>query len=166
MSWTDERVELLTKLWTEGKTAAEIAKELGGVTRNAVIGKAHRLKLSNRVSPIQQNKKPAVVKPAPAQAQAVEKRVQKVSAQDNRQGVPLTTLKANQCRWPFGDPRDENFGFCGCQSIPGLPYCAEHAKIAYQAATRNRILKAEAEKEQEEVSAEELEAARKVVAAQ
>ena len=57
MSWTDERVALLKKLWGEGKTAAEIAKELGGVTRNAVIGKAHRLKLSNRVSPIQQNKK-------------------------------------------------------------------------------------------------------------
>ena len=55
MSWTDERVSLLRKLWTEGKTAAEIAGTLGGVTRNAVIGKAHRLKLSNRVSPIQQN---------------------------------------------------------------------------------------------------------------
>ena len=58
MSWTDERVSLLKKLWGEGKTAAEIASTLGGVTRNAVIGKAHRLKLSNRMSPIQTNKKP------------------------------------------------------------------------------------------------------------
>ena len=58
MSWSDERVEVLKKLWGEGKTAAEIAKQLGeGVTRNAVIGKAHRLKLSSRVSPIQQNTK-------------------------------------------------------------------------------------------------------------
>jgi hypothetical protein len=56
MSWTDDRVAVLTKMWGEGKTAAEIAKTLGGVTRNAVIGKAHRLKLSNRASPIPQPK--------------------------------------------------------------------------------------------------------------
>ena len=53
MNWTDERVSLLKKMWGEGKTAAEIAKLLGGITRNAVIGKAHRLRLSGRVSPIQ-----------------------------------------------------------------------------------------------------------------
>jgi len=166
MSWTDERVELLTKLWTEGKTAAEIAKELGGVTRNAVIGKAHRLKLSNRVSPIQQNKKAVAVKPSPAQNNTPERKVKSAVPQEDRQGIPLTDLKPNQCRWPFGDPRDENFGFCGAQGIPGLPYCSEHAQLAYQAATRNRILKAEAEKEQEEdISKEELEMARKAVAA-
>lgn len=160
MSWTDDRVALLKKLWGEGKTAAEIAKELGGVTRNAVIGKAHRLKLSNRVSPIQQNnKKPVpVVKVTP---QLVERKIQKVPAQDNRKGIPLTNLKANECRWPFGDPRDEHFGFCGCRAIPGLPYCPEHAKVAYQAATRNRILKAE--ENGEEITAEELAAARRVI---
>ena len=165
MSWTDERVELLTKLWGEGKTAAEIAKELGGVTRNAVIGKAHRLKLSNRVSPIQQNKKPAPVKTAPP-VQAPERKIQKTEIQDNREGIPLMDLKPNACRWPFGDPQDENFGFCGADCIPGLPYCAEHAKIAYQAATRNRILKAEEEaaKADDGVTAEELAAAKKAIA--
>ena len=162
MSWTDERVELLTKLWTEGKTAAEIAKELGGVTRNAVIGKAHRLKLSNRVSPIQQNKKPAPAK-APAPAPAPERKIAKAPSQDNRQGVPLMSLKANQCRWPLGDPQDESFGFCGGECLPGLPYCSEHAKMAYQAATRNRILKAE-EAEAAQVTKEELAAAKKAVA--
>ena len=162
MSWTDERVELLTKLWGEGKTAAEIAKELGGVTRNAVIGKAHRLKLSNRVSPIQQNKKPLPVK-VQSHTPPPERKVKKVAAQDNRQGVPLTSLKANQCRWPIGDPQDECFGFCGARVIPGLPYCSEHAKIAYQAATRNRILKAE-EAEAAEVTKEELAAAKKAIA--
>ena len=162
MSWTDERVELLTKLWGEGKTAAEIAKELWGVTRNAVIGKAHRLKLSNRVSPIQQNKKPAPVKTAPA-SPTPERKVQKAPQQDNRQGIPLTDLKANQCRWPLGDPQDESFGFCGCPALPGLPYCMEHAQIAYQAATRNRILKDEAARG-EEVTKEEFEAAKKAVA--
>lgn len=164
MSWTDERVELLTKLWGEGKTAAEIAKELGGVTRNAVIGKAHRLKLSNRVSPIQQNKKPAPVKVQAAPA-VPERKIQKVPAQDNRQGIPLTDLKANECRWPLGDPQDESFGFCGHRSIAGLPYCSEHAKVAYQAATRNRILKAEQEAQQGgDVTAEELAAAKKAIA--
>lgn len=72
MSWTDERVEILKKLWSEGRTAAEIASELGGVTRNAVIGKAHRLKLSGRASPIQQSaKKP---KPANSNAQQTAKK--------------------------------------------------------------------------------------------
>lgn len=147
MSWTDDRVALLTKLWGEGKTAAEIAKELGGVTRNAVIGKAHRLKLSNRVSPIQQNNKKPVAKPAP-----VKKPKEVAAADAKRQKYALTDLGARQCRWPIGDPRDENFGFCGGESISGLPYCSEHAQVAYQAATRNRILKAEAA---QTVSAEE-----------
>lgn len=170
MSWTDDRVAILTKLWGEGKTAAEIAKELGGVTRNAVIGKAHRLKLSNRVSPIQQNKKPAPAKVAappkiPANTVVAEKKpaVQPVKKPTSFKGkkVALVDLKPNQCRWADGDPRDDDFGFCGEKCLPGLPYCAEHAKIAYQAATRNRILKAE-QKELEDVTAEELAAARKV----
>lgn len=149
MSWTDDRVELLTKLWGEGKTAAEIAKELGGVTRNAVIGKAHRLKLSNRVSPIQQNKKPAPVK-----NNVQKKPKQKIIAEDaNREMIRLIDLGARACRWPIGDPRDkENFGFCGEKMAEGLPYCSEHAKVAYQAATRNRLLKAE-EKEAAAVKA-------------
>jgi len=164
MSWTDDRVELLTKLWGEGKTAAEIAKELGGVTRNAVIGKAHRLKLSNRVSPIQQNKKPVAVKAA-APVKAPERRIQKIPSQDNRQGIPLTELKASECRWPLGDPQEESFGFCGDHSIAGLPYCSEHAKMAYQAATRNRILKAEeAAAKSDGVTQQEVAAAKKVLA--
>ena len=149
MSWTDDRVSLLRKLWGEGHTAAEIAKELGGVTRNAVIGKAHRLKLSGRVSPIQQNnKKPAERKSVDRQVVANiqtpkqdTSQVKKVSAKPKV--CNLMDLKPRACRWPMGDPREENFGFCGETSMPGLPYCAEHAKVAYQAATRNRILKAE-----------------------
>ena len=161
MSWTEDRVALLTKLWGEGKTAAEIAKELGGVTRNAVIGKAHRLQLSNRVSPIQQNKKPVAVKPAPA-PKVQPKKIQKAAAQDNRQGIPLTDLKASQCRWPIGDPQEESFGFCGCDALAGLPYCLEHAQVAYQAATRNRILKDQQTKQT--VTKEEMEMAKKALA--
>ncbi|MGB0719822.1 MAG: GcrA family cell cycle regulator [Bdellovibrionales bacterium] len=164
MSWTDERVALLTKLWGEGKTAAEIAKELGGVTRNAVIGKAHRLKLSNRVSPIQQNKKPALPKQQPSPAQNNERKspprkIQNID--DGRERIALTDLGAGQCRFPYGDPREKNFGFCGCKSLPGLPYCLEHAQVAYQPATRNRIMKDHGSLET--VTPEELAAAKKAV---
>ncbi len=165
MSWTDDRVELLRKLWGEGHTAAEIAKKLGEVTRNAVIGKAHRLKLPSRVSPIQAAKKKsakpansnvnaakAKVKPSPVAItpKQTRKTVLKsakvpptVSAHNTPTGalIPLVDLKAGQCRWPSGDPRKEQFGFCGEPSMEGLPYCTNHATMAYQAATRNRILK-------------------------
>lgn len=153
MSWTDERVALLKKLWGEGKTAAEIAKTLGGVTRNAVIGKAHRLKLSNRLSPIQQNKKPARQPVAANTSVPVEKKTASakttVSVTASAKPAPVTDgkklndLGPRECRWPHGDPREENFGFCGDRVVAGLPYCLEHAKVAYQAATRNKILKAE-----------------------
>jgi len=153
MSWTDERVALLTKLWGEGKTAAEIASALGGVTRNAVIGKAHRLKLSNRISPIQQNKKPPS---SPKVERKTEPKPIKVD-KGEKQGIALTDLGVDMCRWPYGDPKDEDFGFCGDESISGIPYCEEHAKAAYQAASRNRILQAKdfEEKKDAENSAEE-----------
>jgi len=166
MSWTDDRVATLKKLWGEGKTAAEIAKELGGVTRNAVIGKAHRLKLSNRVSPIQQNKKVAAPKPQnqnkkPVEAIQPRKRA-KEYVDDGRERIPLTDLQAGGCRWPMGDPREKDFGFCGCAALPSLPYCLEHSQVAYQPATRNRILKDQGTKET--VSAEEMATAKKAVA--
>lgn len=143
MSWTDERVALLRKMWCEGKTAAEIAKELGDVTRNAVIGKAHRLKLSNRVSPIQQDNRKVAVQPAVV---VREKVVQVPANRDvpiKGKGVRMIDLRDRMCRWPSGDPREQNFSFCGCASVPGLPYCADHARIAYQAASRSRVLQAE-----------------------
>ena len=163
MSWTEDRVSLLKKLWGDGHTAAEIAKQLGGVTRNAVIGKAHRLKLSNRVSPIQQNKKPAnkntqrkvvekekiTTSPTPKSTTPTTSALKSPSPENL---YSLTELQPRMCRWPSGDPREEDFGFCGERTISGIPYCAEHAKVAYQAATRNRILNAD--KEVEKVRAE------------
>ena len=160
MSWTDDRVAILKKLWGEGKTAAEIAKELGGVTRNAVIGKAHRLNLSNRVSPIQQNKKPvAKVQSAPQAEKKIKKTRPTLEQDTNKPKTDLIDLKAGECRWAYGDPREDDFGFCGDQALEGLPYCSEHAKVAYQAASRNRILKAESK----DVAAEELATAKKAV---
>lgn len=165
MSWTDDRVSTLKKLWGEGKTAAEIAKELGGVTRNAVIGKAHRLKLSNRVSPIQQNKKVAPPKPQNQNTQspaAQPRKRAKEYVDDGRERIPLADLQAGACRWPMGDPRESNFGFCGCEALPSLPYCLEHSQVAYQPATRNRIMKDQATVKT--VSPDELAAAKKTVA--
>ncbi len=143
MSWTDERIALLKKLWGEGQSAAEIAKVLGGgLTRNAVIGKAHRLKLSNRVSPIQQNNKktPAIV------AKAVEEKkpiVPQKIIKVKTSGVAMVNLKERMCRWPHGDPKDPGFYFCGDETLAGLPYCEDHAKMAYQAPSRSRVLAAE-----------------------
>ena len=70
-------------------------------------------------------------------------------------------LKGGECRWPIGDPREESFGFCGDHSLSGLPYCAEHAKVAYQAATQNRILQAQ---EKEGKASETVKGAKKAAA--
>lgn len=139
MSWTDERVSLLKQLWGEGKTAAEIAKVLGdGITRNAVIGKAHRLKLSSRLSPIQQNTSKKVkadnVPRPPRPAIKIP--------EFKGKGIKMVDLGPNMCRWPNGDPQDENFNFCGCDAVAGLAYCADHARVAYQVPTRSRTLDA------------------------
>ncbi len=176
MSWTDDRVDTLKKLWGEGRTAAEIAKELGGVTRNAVIGKAHRLKLSNRVSPIQQNTKksaPSVAAPnvavqtmpkavANTNAAPLPKAVEKAApmkpvmseSDAKRKRYALTDLDPSMCRWPLGDPREDNFGFCGCSADSSSPYCDEHTAAAYQASNRNRVLKAEDFEKAEERAAQ------------
>ena len=105
MIWTDERIGDLRRLWSEGRSASEIAGILGDVTRNAVIGKAHRLGLSGRPSPIKRTPK---------------------------RGANILALTERMCKWPVGDPRDSDFHFCGHQTAPGMPYCTEHASLAYQ----------------------------------
>jgi GcrA cell cycle regulator len=162
MTWTDERVELLKRLWAEGLSASQIAAELGGVTRNAVIGKVHRLGLSGREKP----NAPGVAKPrrtvsAPARptprpmpmfrgnaalALAPDAPVapkpmtlpqpSPVSAPVIEfVGAPVTImdLREGMCRWPMGDPSSSEFRFCGCRTADvGSPYCSHHATIAYQ----------------------------------
>ena len=132
-TWSDERVELLKELWASGKTAAQIAKDLGdGLTRNAVIGKAHRLGLSGRVTPVQKK----IDKPLPQE-------IMNDTAKDG--GISLLELTEKTCRYPFGDPKKSNFHFCGCESLPGLPYCAEHAAMAYQMNARKFSINEEAD---------------------
>lgn len=123
MAWTDDRIAKLKKMWEKGLSASQIAEELGEVTRNAVIGKAHRLGLSGRPSPVKsKEKKKAKSKPAP----------KKVKKEEKEQLITLLMLTDRMCKWPIGHPGEEKFHFCGIKSVPGQPYCAEHSAIAYQ----------------------------------
>jgi len=114
MAWTDDKVKQLKKLWTKGKSAVEIAKELG-ISKNSVIGKVHRLNLSARPSPIKK-KTVEIVKTAP----------KKMTGK-----CQLMDLKTNTCHWPIGEPTDKDFHFCGKPTATGKPYCPEHCSIAY-----------------------------------
>jgi GcrA cell cycle regulator len=155
-TWTDERVELLKKLWSDGLSASQIAAELGNVTRNAVIGKVHRLGLSGRAkdkaaTTAQRPRKPARVPSAPAPIAPAhcgnvlvsplpqplveaepEVAVAEEVAIPMSERVTIMDLRESMCRWPMGDPTKPEFRFCGARSITGLPYCNHHARIAYQ----------------------------------
>ena len=98
MSWTDERIEKLTKMWEGGATASQIAEELGGVSRNAVIGKAHRLGLKARPSPVKPNEKSEAA-PAKAPRPAPEA---PPPAPEPRTAAPRPARWPGQapCRWP------------------------------------------------------------------
>lgn len=155
MSWTDERVERLKSLWSEGLSASQIATELGGVTRNAVIGKVHRLGLSGRAKPQPQASRPRkpVRQPSmpmrgPATGTAgntvfkvepvpeVEIAPQVVAQPEPETSVferaSILQLTEQMCKWPIGDPGRPDFYFCGRKSDSGIPYCTYHARIAYQ----------------------------------
>jgi GcrA cell cycle regulator len=152
MSWTDERVEALKKLWSEGLSASHIAAELGGVTRNAVIGKVHRLGLAGRAkSPTSSAPRPRKQRPhghmlrvsRPSvrgntalahayelEAEAEPELVDNVIPMGQRR--TLLELTESTCHWPIGDPGQPDFFFCGGQTVANLPYCAYHSRVAYQ----------------------------------
>ena len=113
MVWTDDKIKKLKKLWQAGKSTAEIAKNLG-MSKNSIIGKVHRLDLTARPSPIK-----------------TEQKVKKKIAPKKVGTVRLIDLKINTCRWPIGDPKDEDFHFCGEQTVTGKPYCLAHCQEAY-----------------------------------
>jgi GcrA cell cycle regulator len=147
MGWTDERVELLKKLWQDGLSASQIAKQLGGVTRNAVIGKVHRLGLSGRATPSKPQrtvfKAPRAPRPVSSAPSAPRRLAEPSSHHHHHTPTPMRlvdeapgtatvlTLGAHMCKWPIGDPALETFTFCGRGTDEG-PYCHEHAQVAYQ----------------------------------
>lgn len=152
MAWTDEMVEDLKKMWKEGLTTGEIGKRLN-VSKNSIVGKVHRLGLSGRPSPIKKKeddteasapqsiKKDSVTKTAPKAVK--EKEAPKAAPiketpaphRDSRRSgnscISVTDLDNHTCRWPLGDPKDENFHFCGKKVRVGQTYCEEHSAIAY-----------------------------------
>jgi len=160
MSWTDERVEILKRLWNEGLSASHIAARLAdGVTRNAVIGKVHRLNLSGRAPQPRSSiprprrtrepshpRSPSLLLPtsgatalkpvmrAPAQPRPLPmpepEPLRLVDLQGGR--VTILHLSDKTCKWPIGDPGHDDFCFCGHKPREGSPYCEYHARIAYQ----------------------------------
>ena len=152
MGWADERVELLKKLWADGLSASQIAGELGSVTRNAVIGKVHRLGLSGRAK----NPSSAASRPRKPRSASQMLRVSRPSIRGNTalqhaydydfepepeiteniipigQRRTLLELTDATCRWPIGDPGAAEFFFCGGNTLNGLPYCHYHSRVAYQ----------------------------------
>lgn len=137
LPWTDDRVGQLQQLWSEGLSASEIARRLGGVTRNAVIGKLHRLGLLGSRSRVAIAPRAARTRRRPAlrrqsrRAPRVAQGCPAVAAPDWPGEVPdVERLEPHQCRWPIGDPRAPDFSFCGRWAAVG-PYCPAHRAVAF-----------------------------------
>ena len=138
MSWTDERVELLKKLWSDGLSASQIAAELGGITRNAVIGKVHRLGLSGRA------KSTSSGAPRPRKARSPSMlRIGRGAIRGNTALAHAYEIEEAEPELidniiPIGDPGSSDFFFCGGNTVTDLPYCAYHSRVAYQPAADRR----------------------------
>jgi GcrA cell cycle regulator len=134
MGWTEERVEQLKALWTEGLSASQIARVLGGVTRNAVIGKVHRLGLAGRAGPARSERPRSVSHKSVARVAQPEPPIVEEDPIVLEDGSFATVLTINDrmCRWPIGDPSENEFHFCGRKPKAGSPYCEAHARKAYQ----------------------------------
>lgn len=132
--WTEERVVKLKELWGSGMTAAQIADELGDVTRNAVIGKANRLGLSKPG-------RPRAVKPKPSPRRQIVARPAQ-PAQPERDEMPEEPLSPppppgalpqhRRCQFPIGHPGEDDFHFCDHETVSGKPYCSYHCRMAYR----------------------------------
>ena len=139
MSWTDEKVAKLKELWGKGNTASQIAEIIGGISRNAVIGKAHRLNLSAKIktrtatknknfenSLDNQNIKRRKIRGNRFKSLIIEKDF------EPEQPKQLEELDDNSCKWPIGHPDEDSFYFCGRSSLKDFSYCKLHLLYAYQ----------------------------------
>ena len=162
MSWSEQQIQMLKDMWGHGFSASDIAGRLGGgLTRNAVIGKAHRLKLSagiasargegstartaapsSTMADIKSSRKRVMLRPLPVlpapSSVPTAKPIQReafrapIDGAKRSEGIAVTKAGDRHCRWPVGDPRSPDFRFCGCNVHEGLPYCTDHARVAYQ----------------------------------
>ena len=139
MSWTDEKVSKLKELWGKGSTASQIAEVIGGISRNAVIGKAHRLNLSAKIktrtatsnknfenSLEEKNSKSKQGRKAKFKSLIIEKDFEPENPKQ------LEELDEGSCKWPIGHPNEKLFYFCGRSSLKDFSYCKLHLLYAYQ----------------------------------
>ena len=138
MSWTDEKVQKLKELWSKGHTASQIAEALGDTTRNAVIGKAHRLNLEARAPSMQSNSPRAGENkqvrrgPAPTSRKAKFQSILLDKNFEAENPKSLEELTDETCKWPIGHPNEEKFYFCGRKPEGEFPYCKLHVLYAFQ----------------------------------
>ncbi|MDB2311581.1 hypothetical protein N9V14_01895 [Candidatus Pelagibacter bacterium] len=139
MSWNEEKVEKLKELWGKGSTASQIAEIIGGISRNAVIGKAHRLNLSSKIktrntsssqnfdNSLEENSsKQKVGRKSKFKSLIIEKDFEPENPKK------LEELDESSCKWPVGHPEEESFYFCGRSSLKDFSYCKLHLLYAYQ----------------------------------
>ena len=139
MSWTDEKVAKLKELWGKGNTASQIAEIIGGISRNAVIGKAHRLNLSAKIKTrtattnqkfddliVEKNIKSRRSRKSKFKSLIIEKDFEPENPKQ------LEELDENSCKWPIGHPNEKSFYFCGRKSLKDFSYCKLHILYAYQ----------------------------------
>jgi GcrA cell cycle regulator len=139
MSWTEEKVKKLKEFWTKGHTASEIAGLLGETTRNAVIGKAHRLDLEERApSKAASNLMKRDVTKTQLKLKGSASRKSKFNSIlldknfEPENPTNLENLTDQTCKWPSGHPDEEDFYFCGRKPVDAFPYCKLHVLYAFQ----------------------------------
>ena len=139
MSWTDEKVAKLKELWGKGNTASQIAEILGGLSRNAVIGKAHRLNLSAKIKTRTANTNHNFDNSSDAKnVKVVRGRKNKFKSLiiekdfEPENPLQLEELDESVCKWPIGHPNEKSFYFCGRSSLKDFSYCKLHLLYAYQ----------------------------------
>jgi len=138
MAWTDDRIDKLKQLWGKGNTASQIAQIIGDVTRNAVIGKANRLNLSNKISRKSSihassafHKEKSTSLPKKGRRTKFKSLIIEKNFEPENP-LQLEELNDNTCKWPIGHPNESNFYFCGRTSLKDFPYCKLHLLYAFQ----------------------------------
>ena len=139
MSWNDEKVEKLKELWGKGSTASQIAEIIGGISRNAVIGKAHRLNLSSKIKTrnaySSQNFDNGSEENSSKQKRGRKSKFQSLIIEKDfepENPKKLEELDESSCKWPIGHPEEQSFYFCGRSSLKDFSYCKLHLLYAYQ----------------------------------